>query len=138
MRYYKIISSKNLDSDYSMFDDLKDKSLIKKLNKLNRPCIVAQHNNECYIGCIVFCRKQRAIKINLLYTHPGFRNQGIAKSLLKLVLNFINDDFSDYDVVYSVANPDNEIYQELLTKSGFQIQTVKANGELVFTYGKSI
>ena len=121
-----------------MFNDLKDKSLIKKLNKLNMHCIIAQHNNECYIGCIVFCRKQRAIKINLLYTHPGFRNQGIAKSLLKLVLNFINDDFSDYDVVYSVVNPANEIYQELLTKSGFQIQTVKANGELVFTYGKSI
>ena len=91
-------------------------------------------------GVIVLSKKDRFLKINLVLTHKYLRNRKIASVLMKVVFNILEDDFSDTDVLYTVCTTkfDTKNYQSFLIKHGFTLSTIKANGELVYTYAKSI
>ena len=136
---YKILTTKNFNFSLSLFEDYVDKSYLNKLSKLNRP-LIAVYRDNVLIGAIVFSKHGNALKINILCIHPVYRRKGLGTNLLRLVLSFVEDDFCNQVVVYStISNIQNSCaYQELLLKNGFQIQTVKANGEVIYTYGKSI
>lgn len=132
-------STKGFDFNQDIFKSYPDKKYLKKLSKLNRMMIVYMVE-DLVAGVIVLSKKDRFLKINLVLTHKYLRNRKIASALMKVVFNILEDDFSDTDVLYTVCTTkfDTKNYQSFLIKHGFTLSTIKANGELVYTYAKSI
>ena len=132
-------STKGFDFNQDIFKNYPDKKYLKKLSKLNRMMIVYMVE-DLVAGVIVLSKKDRFLKINLVLTHKYLRNRKIASALMKVVFNILSDDFSDTDVLYTVCTTkfDTKNYQSFLIKHGFTLSTIKANGELVYTYAKSI
>lgn len=134
-----IKSTKGFNFNQDIFKNYPDKKYLKKLSKLNRMMIVYMVE-DLVAGVIVLSKKDRFLKINLVLTHKYLRNRKIASALMKVIFNILNDDFSDTDVLYTVCTTkfDTSNYQSFLIKHGFTLSTIKANGELVYTYAKSI
>ena len=134
-----IKSTKGFDFNQDIFKHYPDKKYLKKLSRLNRMLLVYMVE-DLVAGVIVLSKKDRFLKINLVLTHKYLRNRKIASALMKVVFNILDDDFSDTDVLYTVCTTkfDTKNYQSFLIKHGFTLSTIKANGELVYTYAKSI
>lgn len=132
-------STKGFDFNQDIFKNYPDKKYLKKLSKLNRMMIVYMVE-DLLAGVIVLSKKDRFLKINLVLTHKYLRNRKIASALMRVVFNTLEDDFYDADVLYTVCTTkfDTSNYQSFLIKHGFTLSTIKANGELVYTYAKSI
>ena len=132
-------STKGFDFNQDIFKNYPDKKYLKKLSRLNRMLLVYMVE-DLVAGVIVLSKKDRFLKINLVLTHKYLRNRKIASALMKVVFNILEDDFSDTDVLYTVCTTkfDTKNYQSFLIKHGFTLSTIKANGELVYTYAKSI
>lgn len=138
---YKLRSTKNMDIHNKLFKDYPDPTYLVKIRKLNRPLIeIRTKIGEELIAVAVLNRVEKHIKICLLIAHPMFKTLKLGYNIIKLIIGMFNDDFNDADVLYTVCphqfNTDN--YQKLLLKNGFQVTTVKANGDLVYTYAKSV
>lgn len=141
MKYrLELHSTKNINPEEEVFESYPDKEYIKKLSKLNRPAIYALNKYNMPIGVVVLNKSFRAVKINYIMIHRCYRNIKIGYNLIKTVLSMLNDDFCDVDVIYTVCPQkiDTTAYQKLLLKLGFQVTTIKANGDIVYTYAKSI
>lgn len=141
MKYrLELHSTKNINPEEDVFESYPDKEYIKKLSKLNRPAIYALNKYDMPVGVIVLDKKFRAVKINYIMIHRCYRNMKIGYNLIKTVLSMFNDDFSPVDIIYTVCPQkiDTTIYQKILLKLGFQVTTIKANGDIVYTYAKSI
>ena len=132
--------TKNINPEEEIFENYPDKEYIKKLSRLNRPAIYALNKYDMPIGVAVLNKSFRAVKINYIMIHRCYRNLKIGYNLIKTVLSMLNDDFCDVDIIYTVCPQkiDTTIYQKLLLKLGFQVTTIKANGDIVYTYAKSI
>lgn len=132
-------TTKGFDFTQDIFKGYPDKKYLKKLSKLNRELIIYMVE-DLVAGVIVLSKKDRYIKINLVLTHKYLRNRKIASTLMKVVFNILNDDFYDADVLYTVCTTkfDTSSYQSFLIKHGFILSTIKANGELVYTYERSV
>lgn len=132
-------TTKGFDFTQDIFKGYPDKKYLKKLSKLNRELIVYMVE-DLVAGVIVLSKKDRYLKINLVLTHKYLRNRNIASKLMKIVFNTLNDDFYNADVLYTVCTTkfDTSSYQSFLIKHGFILSTIKANGELVYTYERSI
>ena len=132
-------TTKGFDFTQDIFKGYPDKKYLKKLSKLNRELIIYMVE-DLVAGVIVLSKKDRYIKINLVLTHKYLRNRNIASTLMKVVFNILNDDFYDADVLYTVCTTkfDTSSYQSFLIKHGFILSTIKANGELVYTYERSV
>lgn len=141
MKYrLELHSTKNINPDEEIFLTHPDKDYIKNLSKLNRPAIYALSRYGIPIGVVVLDKKFRAVKINYICVHRCYRNLKIGYNLIKTVLSIFTDEFSPIDVIYTVCPQkiDTTIYQKLLLKLGFQVTTIKANGDIVYTYAKPI
>ena len=141
MKYrLELHSTKNINPEEDIFASYLDKEYIKKLSKLNRPAIYALNKYNMPIGVVVLNKSFRAVKINYIMIHRCYRNIKIGYNLIKTVLSMLNDDFCDVDIIYTVCPQkiDTTAYQQLLLKLGFQVTTIKANGDIVYTYAKSI
>lgn len=142
MYKYKITSTKNINFDSLIFRDYNDKKYLQSLHKLNRPavCIYDEKDSKLLIGCAVLSKRSRALKICLLMVLDNYRHKHFGSSLMKYIINFVNDDFSDVDYCYTVCpcNADTNNYEELLLKYGFYVSTIKANGDVIYTYAGSI
>lgn len=142
MYKYKITSTKNINFDSLIFRDYSDKKYLQSLHKLNRPavCIYDEKDSKLLIGCAVLSKRSRALKICLLMVLDNYRHKHFGSSLMKYIINFVNDDFSDVDYCYTVCprNADTNEYEELLLKHGFYVSTIKANGDVIYTYAGSI
>lgn len=141
MKYrLELHSTKNINPEEDVFESYPDKEYIKKLSKLNRPAIYALNKYDMPIGVVVLNKSFRAVKINYIMIHRCYRNSKIGYNLIKTVLSMLNDDFCDVDIIYTVCPQkiDTTAYQKLLLKLGFQVTTIKANGDIVYTYAKSI
>lgn len=132
-------TTKGFDFTQDIFKGYPDKKYLKKLSKLNRELIIYMVE-DLVAGVIVLSKKDRYLKINLVLTHKYLRNRKIASTLMKVVFNTLNDDFYNADVLYTVCTTkfDTSSYQSFLIKHGFILSTIKANGELVYTYERSI
>lgn len=142
MYKYKISSTKNINFDSLIFREYADKKYLQSLHKLNRPavCIYDEKYSKLLIGCAVLSKKSRALKICLLVVLDNYRHKHFGSSPMKYIINFVNDDFSDVDYCYTVCprNVDTNGYEELLLKHGFYVSTIKANGDVIYTYAGSI
>lgn len=137
---YSIKSTKNIDFTDSLFEDYLDQEYLKKLHKVNRPVIAVTTKEGILVGCAILCHKRSAIKINLLIVHKLFRHTGLGKSLLKVIVNFVDDTFCEATTCYTVCPEfmDTTDFQTILLKQGFLLTTIKANGDTVFTYATSV
>ena len=138
--YLETGSTRNLNTDEFIFNTYEDQNYIKKLRKTNRAVIYARSNYGMCLGAIIISKNLRALKINLMIVHKCFRRYKVGNELIKTIISIFNDDFMSADILYTVC-PHNLItneYQELLLKNGFQLTTIKANGDLIYTYAKSI
>lgn len=138
--FYNLTSTKGLDIHSDIFKEYPDPTYIMKLRRINRPMIMIHHEEGLLAGIAVMKQTGRHLKICLLLVHRRFKNMKLGYNLLRVIRNMFEDDFNDVDILYTTAphqfNTDR--YQELLLKFGFQISTVKANGDLVYTYAKSV
>ena len=142
MYKYKISSTKNIDFDSLIFREYSDKKYLQSLHRLNRPavCIYDESYSKLLIGCVVLSKRSRALKICLLVVLDNYRHRHFGSSLMKYIIDFINDDFFDVDYCYTVCprNVDTNNYEEFLLKHGFYVSTIKANGDVIYTYAGSI
>lgn len=142
MYKYKISSTKNINFDSLIFREYTDKTYLQSLHRLNRPavCIYDEKDSKLLIGCAVLSKRSRALKICLLAVLDNYRHKHFGSSLMKYIINFVNDDFSDVDYCYTVCprNVDTNEYEELLLKHGFYVSTIKANGDVIYTYAGTI
>ena len=131
-----------MNLNQTIFEDYPDKNYIRKVTELNRCLITLSYNHEPpTVGLIVLSHKNRFLKINLLLVRKEFRCIGNGARLLRFVTDLINDEFIPADVLYTVCPCSKfncDIYQKLLIKCGFQPITIKSNGDIVYTYEKSI
>lgn len=138
---YQIKSAKNMNIHDKLFRDYPDPTYLVKIRKLNRPLIELRTKIGQDLAAIaVLNRVNKHLKLCLIIVHPMFKTMKLGYNIIKLIINMFNDDFNDADILYTVCpnqfNTDN--YQKLLIKSGFQLSTIKANGDLVYTYAKSV
>mgnify|MGYP001050532689 FL=1 len=142
MYKYKISSTKNINFDSLIFREYPDKKYLQSLHRLNRPavCIYDESYSELLIGCAVLSKRSRALKICLLVVLDNYRHRHFGSSLMKYIIDFVNDDFSDVDYCYAVCprNVDTNNYEGFLLKHGFYVSTIKANGDVIYTYAGSI
>ena len=132
-------STKGYNFNQSIFKNYPDKQYLKKLRNLNRTLL--EYNLEgTTVGVSVLSKKDNFFKINLMLTHGFIRRRHIASALMKVIFNILNDDFFDANILYTVCTTkfDTSSYQQFLIKHGFVLSTIKANGELVYTYEKSV
>lgn len=122
-----------------IFKSYPDIDYVYKLCNLNR-LLIQYFDEGKLVGVAVVSKKDRFLKLNLMIVHPKFRRAKIATMMLKVILNFLRDDFCDADTLYTVCPRkfDTNDYQGFLIKNGFQLSTIKANGEAVYTYAKSV
>lgn len=141
MKLIRVTNTRHLkfNKTNEIFDYYPDQDYLRKLNKLNRLLIIFFDEGKI-IGCGVCSKKNRYIKLNMLLVHPNYRRQKIATHILNVIKSILNDDFCDADTLYTVCPTKfkTDDYQSLLIKNGFQLSTIKSNGELVYTYAKSI
>lgn len=142
MYTYRIMSTKNINFDSLIFRDYNDKKYLQSLHKLNRPaiCVFDEKYSKLLIGCAVLKRHRRTLKICLFTVLDAYRHKHFGSSLMKAVLNLVNDDLSDADYCYTVCpkNVDTDEYEEFLLKHGFYVSTIKANGDVIYTYARTI
>lgn len=142
MYKYKLMSTKNINFDSLIFRDYSDKKYLQSLHRLNRPavCIYDEKYSKLLIGCAVLSKRSRALKICLLVVLDNYRHKHFGSSLMKYIIDFVNDDFSDVDYCYTVCpkNMDTDEYEEFLLKHGFYVSTIKANGDVIYTYAGSV
>lgn len=142
MYTYRIMSTKNINFDSLIFRDYNDKKYLQSLHKLNRPaiCIFDEKYSKLLIGCAILSKRSRALKICLLVVLDNYRRKHFGSSLMKHIIDFVNDDFADVDYCYTVCprNIDTNNYEEFLLKHGFYVSTIKANGDVIYTYAGSI
>lgn len=142
MYKYKISSTKNINFDSLIFREYPDKKYLQSLHRLNRPavCIYDESYSKLLIGCAVLSKRSRALKICLLVVLDNYRHRHFGSSLMKYIIDFVNDDFPDVDYCYTVCprNVDTNNYEEFLLKHGFYVSTIKANGDVIYTYAGSI
>lgn len=142
MYKYKLMSTKNVNFDCLIFRDYSDKKYLQSLHRLNRPviCVFDKKHDDLLIGCVVLSQYKRALKICLFTVLGNYRHKHFGSSLMKLVLNYINDDFCDADYCYTVCphNIDTNEYEEFILRHGFSLSTIKANGDLVYAYARTI
>lgn len=140
MYSFHVKSTRNLDITRDIYSGYPDISYLVKLTKLNRPCIFVNDSDNKLVGIMVLNRYDRFLKLCLLVVHPRYRRENIAHNLLQIALATLEDEFNAVDILYTVCphqfNTDN--YQKILLKHGFQVTTVKANGDIVYTYEKPI
>lgn len=138
--YYRLTSTKGLDINSDIFKEYPDPTYLMKLRRINRPMLMIHHSEGLLAGIAVMKQTGRHLKICLLLVHRHFKNMKLGYNLLMIIKSMFDDDFNDVDILYTTVphqfNTDR--YQELLTRFGFQVSTVKANGDLVYTYAKSI
>lgn len=142
MYKYKLMSTKNINFDSLIFRGYSDKKYLQSLHRLNRPavCIYDEKYSKLLIGCAVLSKRSRALKICLLVVLDNYRHKHFGSSLMKYIIDFVNDDFSDVDYCYTVCpkNMDTDEYEEFLLKHGFYVSTIKANGDVIYTYAGSV
>lgn len=142
MYKYKISSTKNINFDSLIFREYPDKKYLQSLHRLNRPavCIYDESYSKLLIGCAVLSKRSRALKICLLVVLDNYRHRHFGSSLMKYIIDFVSDDFSDVDYCYTVCprDVDTNNYEEFLLKHGFYVSTIKANGDVIYTYAGSI
>lgn len=142
MYKYKLMSTKNVNFDSLIFREYADKKYLQSLHRLNRPviCVFDKKHDSLLIGCVVLSQRKRALKICLFTVLDNYRHRHFGSSLMKLVLNYVNDDFSDVDYCYTVCpcNTDTNEYEGFILRHGFSLSTIRANGDLVYTYARTI
>lgn len=142
MYKYKISSTKNINFDSLIFREYTDKKYLQSLHRLNRPavCIYDTEYQNVLVGCAILSKRSRTLKICLLMVLDNYRHKHFGSSLMKYIIDFINDDFSDVDYCYTVCpkSIDTNEYEEFLLKHGFYVSTIKANGDVIYTYAGSI
>lgn len=142
MYKYKLMSTKNINFDSLIFKDYSDKKYLQSLHRLNRPviCVFDKKHNDLLIGCVVLSQYKRVLKICLFTVLDNYRHKHFGSSLMKLVLNYVNDDFSDVDCCYTVCphNIDTNEYEGFILRHGFSLSTITANGDLVYTYARTV
>lgn len=142
MYKYKISSTKNINFDSLIFREYTDKKYLQSLHRLNRPavCIYDTEYQNVLVGCAVLSKRSRALKICLLVVLDNYRHKHFGSSLMKYIIDFVNDDFSDVGYCYTVCpkNMDTDEYEEFLLKHGFYASTIKANGDVIYTYARPI
>jgi ribosomal-protein-alanine N-acetyltransferase len=92
--------------------------------------IIVAENNEI-LGYCAFSDEGEIIHIKSIAVHPNYRNKGIAKALIKEVMNLKKD-------IYLEVRVSNEIAIKLYENLGFKkIKTIKkfySNGEDAYRY----
>lgn len=140
MYTYRLTSTKNLNITRDIFRSYPDTTYLVKLTKLNRPCIQVYDVDKKLIGILILKKNKRSIKICLLLVHSRYRTSGLGNSLIRLTINALYSDFNDADVLYTVCPHQfkTDAYQDLLIHNNFILSTIRANGDLVYSYAKSI
>lgn len=139
MYKYELTSTRNLKLTDNIFKSYPDHTYLTKLTKLNRPAIKVYDEGKL-VGYAVMSKRNRAMKLCLLIVHSNYKRLKLGTKILKIILTIFKDEFNDVDTLYTVCPKqfNTDAYQSLLIKNGFQITTVKANGEIVYSYAKSI
>lgn len=142
MYKYEISSTKNINFDSLIFREYPDKKYLQSLHRLNRPavCIYDETYSKLLVGCAILSKRSRALKICLLMVLDNYKHKHFGSSLMKYIIDFVNDDFSDVDYCYMVCpkNIDTNEYEGFILRHGFSLSTIKANGDLVYTYARTI
>lgn len=142
MYKYKLMPTKNVNFDSLIFREYTDKKYLQSLHRLNRPavCIYDEKDSKLLIGCATLSKRSRALKICLLVVLDNYRHKHFGSSLMKYIIDFVNDDFSDVDYCYTVCpcNIDTNEYEGFILRHGFSLSTIRANGDLVYTYARTI
>lgn len=139
--FYCVKSTKNLDIHNEIFKSYPDPTYLVKIRKLNRPLIeIKSKDTDKILALAVLNKFERHVKICLILKHPSYKLYSFGNKLIKIILDMFNDEFMDADTLYTVCPHqfNTEKYQNLLIKNNFQLSTIKANGDLVYTYAKSI
>ena len=138
--HYSLKSTKNYNYNKEIFKSYPDPTYIAKLTKLNRPLLEVVTDTDELAALAVMRKHERFMKLCLLIVDVRFRKYDLGNKLIRIVQSIFNDEWNAVDVLYTVCphqfNTDN--YQNILIKNGFQVSTIKANGDIVYTYAKSI
>lgn len=139
--FYRIKSTKNMNIHDEIFKEYPDPTYLVKVRKLNRPLIeVRTEVGQDLVALAVLNQVGGHLKLCLIIVHPMFKNFRLGNNIIRIIINMFIDEFNNADVLYTVCphqfNTDN--YQNLLLRNGFQLSTIKANGDLVYTYAKSV
>lgn len=136
---YQLGTTKGFKYFEDLFKGYPDPTYLTKLTKLNRPTIKVYDEGKL-IAFVVLCKRDRAMKLCLMLVHRFYTRQHIGLRLMHIIRSIFNDEFNDVDTLYTVCPHqfNTDAYQQLLIRTGFQVTTVKANGDIVYTYAKSI
>lgn len=140
MKLIRVTTTRNINLAASdMLQKYPDTDYIRKIKRLNR-CAIQYFDEGKLVGFAVLSKKNRFLKLNMLCVHEAYQRKGIASTILKVILEMLFDDFNPTDTLYTVCTTkfNTYNYQSFLVKHGFQLTTIKSNGELVYTYAKSI
>lgn len=141
MFYYQLKSTKNMDIRNELFKNYPDPTYLVKIRKLNRPLIEVRFKLSNELAAIAVLNKfGRHLKLCLIIVHKEYKNRNLGNSIIKVIKDMFLNDFNDVDILYTVCPHqfNTDTYQKLLIKNGFQVTTIKANGDIVYTYAKSI
>lgn len=138
--YYQLKSTRSINLDKDIFKSYPDSTYLVKISKLNRPALFVTTEEGQLVALVVLSKFGRHLKLCLLLVHGLFREKGIGNQLIQVIKTMFKDDFNDVDILYTVCpNQFNtDAYQILLMKNNFMLTTIKANGDIVYTYAKSV
>lgn len=144
---YEVKSTRNITPDeFKMFfsklffsNKQFSEDYFVRLMCLNRPTICV-YLGTMLVGCMILKKVKRTLKISAVSSILILQGEHIVKSLLKIAQDFVDNEFSEFDNCYITINPNNTPEQilDILSKLGYQITTVRANGDYIYTYAKSI
>lgn len=132
-------STFNMDFSYRLYDEI-DRDYLYTLSRTNRLAITCESACGIPIGCVVLARRMNRLRICLFIVHPEYRQLGIGKKLMRVIINILNDDCNDATELYAIVPyaVDTAEYQAFLYNSGFRLTNVLPNGKGIMTYGRTI
>lgn len=145
---FEIKLSRSINFDDPIFDSIRKNynnfdTWSKRMNKVNRPCIVLENKNTNEYECIAIlkpCESHRVLKICTFKVAEKYRRKHLGSQMIKWIKSIVNDDFQPFDKCYITLflTSDTAFMPEFLERNEFTLTNIRSNGELVYTYERSI
>lgn len=145
---FELKLSRNINFEDEIFDSIRKSyddfpTWSERMKKLNRPCIVAINEKTKQYECIAIlkpCEQHRVLKICTFKVHNKFRHKGLGRALMNSIINIVNDDFAPFDKCYITLflTTDTSSLPKFLERNNFTLTNLRANGEIVYTYERTV
>lgn len=145
---FELKLSRDINFEDSIFDSIRKSysdfpTWSERMNKLNRPCLVAYNEEEKEYEAIAIlkpCEQHRVLKICTFKVANKYRHKGLGRQLIHWIISIVNDDFQPFDKCYITLFLTKDTYSlpKFLELNNFTLTNIRANGELVYTYERTV